>query len=71
MNDDRFLLQLYKQLAIIGTRMIDYCIAGKFGGDNVWQKWTDKDFGDWRINRSVKRLLTIITNFDGLNLANL
>ena len=20
-------------------------IVGKFGGDNVWQKWMDKDFG--------------------------
>ena len=49
--------------------MIDYRIAGKFGGDNVWQKWMDKDFGDWRIYRSVKRLLTVITNFDGFNLA--
>ena len=22
-----------------------YHIAGKFGGNNVWQKWMDHDFG--------------------------
>ena len=22
-----------------------YCTAGKFGSDNVWQKWMDKDYG--------------------------
>ena len=23
----------------------NYCIMGKFGSDNVWQNWMDKDFG--------------------------
>ena len=27
------------------TKLFNYRIAGKFGGNNVWRKWMDKDFG--------------------------
>ena len=32
---------------------------GKFGGDNVWKKWLDEDFGKklWRMNGLAKMLL--------------
>ena len=48
-----------------------YCIAGKFGGENVlenllffssvWQK-------SWRMNRSAKGLSIVTTNLDGFSL---
>ena len=33
-------------------------LAGKFGGDNVWRKWMDEDYGKkiWQINRSTRSL---------------
>ena len=39
-------------------------IVGEFGGDNIWQKWIDKDFGKtvWQMNRLVKRLLIVTNN---------
>ena len=27
------------------TVIVQYCIVGKFGGIDVWQKWMDEDFG--------------------------
>ena len=34
---------------------------GKFGGDNVWQKWMDEDFGKnfWRMNGLAKMLNSV------------
>ena len=54
-----FRLESVKVLINVG---IIYCIVGKFGGNNVWQKYMDKDFGKnaWRMNKLTKRLLTII-----------
>ena len=45
---------------------------GKFGIDNVWQKWIDEDFDKkvWQMNGSAKRLLNVTTNLDGFSLAN-
>ena len=40
-------------------------MAGKmFGESNIWQKKV------WRMNRSAKKLLIVITNLDGFSLAN-
>ena len=49
-----------------------YHIPGKFGNNNVWQKWMDKHFSEkvWQMNRSAKRLLIVTTNLDGFSLAN-
>ena len=33
--------------------IIKYRIAGKFGGDNVWRKWMDKDFGEKKFGELV------------------
>ena len=46
---------------------------GKFGRDNVWQKWMNEDFGQkiWQMNRSTKRLLIVATNLDSFGFADL
>ena len=56
-----------------GTKLnIQFTIPGKFGNNNVWQKWMDKHFSEkvWQMNRSAKRLLIVTTNLDGFSLAN-
>ena len=40
---------------------------GKFGGDNVWQKWMDTKTV-CLVNRSAQRLLVVTTNLDGFSL---
>ena len=40
---------------------------GKFGGDNVWQKWMDKETV-CQVNRSAQRLLVVTNNLDGFSL---
>ena len=42
-----------------------YRIAGKFGGDNVWRKWMDKDFGEKSLaNWSVRMALLVTFVYD-------
>ena len=41
-----------------------YCIVGKFGGNKVWQKWMNKDFGKkvWQmINTVIYQLIVTAT----------
>ena len=41
------------------TNHCDYCLAGKFGGQNVWRTYSFQAFGGkkvWRMTRPVKGL---------------
>ena len=44
----KYYITLYNYCRIIPST-VSYCIAGKLGDVNVWQKWMDKDFGKKRL----------------------
>ena len=48
-----------------------YRIVGKFGNDNVWQKWMDKAFDEKTLANEYiyQRLLIVTTNLDDCSLA--
>ena len=63
-----YLINNYKPDAVrigIAIIFIVYCIAGKFGGQNVWRIYSFQAFGGkkvWRMNRSAKGLSMVTTN---------
>ena len=63
----KYYITLYNYCRIIPST-VSYCIAGELGDVNVWRRRMDKDFGKkvWQINRSIKRLLIVTANLDGL-----
>ena len=41
--------RLWHQDTSAGSVCLGYCIARKFGGDNIWRKWMDKDLGERKL----------------------